>query len=201
MYEAPLSSLLACSFWQAACSHPPLFASVPALSMLWMLLQNWRATRAEQPAVQRAPGLMSLAAAALLPIWWLRPALVPRPDLRTADQRAPGGFVHSCAPTQAALVADRAKKMAATAREAAELQAAAEQLEKDLSVLRRRIERRPSSGLLNTVRPTPSWGGGGSSSQPSAMWATGQGGVNRRTFPAHRIVVAGAFCEGGREGR
>ena len=166
MYEVPLASLLACSFWQAACSYPPLLASVPSLSMLWLLLHNWRAERADQPAVQRAPGLSSLLAAALLPIWWQRPTIVPRPDLRAPDQRAPGGF--GGAPTQAALVARRAEEAASAAADKAELQEAAERMEKELQgAIRRRL-----SGLLGAVRLTwnpPLLGGGeGTSSQPFA---------------------------------
>ena len=146
MYEAPLASLLACSFWQAACSHPPLLVSVPSLSLLWLLLHNWRAERVDQPAVQRAPGLSSLIAAALLPIWWQRPMVVPRPDLRAPDQRAPGGF--GGAPTQAALVARRAEEAASAAAEKAQLQEAAELMEKELHAANRR---RPS-GLLGAVK-------------------------------------------------
>ena len=106
--------------------------------MLWLLFHNWRATRADQPAVQRAPDLVSLAAAALLPVWWLRPAFAPRP----------GGD----APTQTEQVARRLEEAAAMAREAAEMQAAAERLERDLSVLsRRRHSGSLAASLLSSV--------------------------------------------------
>ena len=117
---------------------------MPALSLLWLLLHNWRTGRVDQPAVQRAPSLVSLLGAALLPIWWQRPVVVPRPDLRPADQRAPGGS--SGAATQAALVARRAEEAAAAAADKAELQEAAERMEKELKRTRKELKR-ASSGL------------------------------------------------------
>ena len=197
MYEAPLASLLACSFWQAACSHPPLLASVPLLSLLWLLLHNWRAGRVDQPAVQRAPGLSSLLAAALLPIWWQRPMVAPRPDLRAPDQRAPGGF--GGAPTQTALVARRAEEAASAAADKAELQEAAERMEKELK------RRRRPSGLLGAVRLTwhPCGGEGGAPPVGGRGGHRGCQGVAPFELPTRRrapTVVAGAFCQGGREG-
>ena len=117
---------------------------MPALSLLWLLLHNWRTGRVDQPAVQRAPSLVSLLGAALLPIWWQRPVVVPRPDLRPADQRAPGGS--GGAATQAALVARRSEEAAAAAADKAELQEAAERMEKELKRTRKELKR-TSSGL------------------------------------------------------